>query len=163
MDSTPSITQPAPSSSPFSASVSWRAVAVGFLTAVGTAVFSIAMMRLGLSPLPKPVAGAFAATLLGHPVPLPVGILFHVVYVTFWGFLYVYLFRNRLTFLNALWLGLFLWLVVLVGFFPYIGWGFFGLAIGPKLIVGSLVPHLVFVVLVWAFAKWLVSRSAVIR
>jgi len=34
-------------------------------------------------------------------------------------------------------------------FFPILGWGFFGLAISPKLIVASLVPHALFAVIVW--------------
>lgn len=50
-------------------------------------------------------------------MPLPVGLLFQVVYVTFWALVYVVLFLDRLTFLNALWLGFGLWVVILVFFF----------------------------------------------
>ncbi len=84
---------------------------------------------------------------------MPVGLLFHVAYVTFWALAYVMVFRDRLTFLNALWLGLALWVVILVVFFPVVGWGFLGLAISPKLIPPSLVPHVLFAVFLWALCR----------
>lgn len=116
-------------------------------------------MKFGISPMPRPLGLAFAQTLLGN-VPLPVGLLFHVVWVTAWSVVYVVLFHDRLTFLNALWLALFLWVLVLVVFFPVIGWGFFGLGVSPKLIVASLVPHVLFAVFLWGlcrivFGRWL--------
>lgn len=137
----------------------WRALAVGLIAAVATGAFMLILTKLGISPFPKPLALAFAAALVGHPVPLPIGLVFHLVYVTFWGFAYVYLFRNALTLLNATWLGLVLWAFVLVLFFPYVGWGFFGLAIGPKLIIGSLITHALFVLFVWLGAKWLLKST----
>lgn len=42
-----------------------------------------------------------------------------------------------------------LWVVILAVFFPIVGWGFAGLAISPKLIVASAVPHLLFGLLLW--------------
>lgn len=96
---------------------------------------------------------AFAETLFGRPLPLPIGLLFHVAYLTFWSVVYVGLFRDRLTFLNALWLALALWGVLLMVFFPIIGWGFLGLAISPKIIVASLVPHLLFAVVLWGLCR----------
>ena len=97
-------------------------------------------LRLGISPLPKPLGLAFAKTVLGRSLPLPVGLLFHVAYVTAWSVVYVALFRHALTLVNALLLGLVLWLLVLFVFFPIVGWGVLGLAVSPKLIVASLVP-----------------------
>ncbi len=32
--------------------------------------------------------------------------------------------------------------------------GFLGLAIGPKLIAGAAVPHLLFAVFLWLLSKW---------
>lgn len=81
------------------------------------------------------------------------GLLFHVAYVTLWAVVYVALFRHALTIGNALVLGLFLWLLVLVVFFPVVGWGFLGLAIGPQLIVASLVPHVLFAVFLWGLSR----------
>lgn len=137
-----------------------KAVGVGIGTAVLLAAVMVPLFKLGISPLPQPAGLAFAKTVLGNNnLPLPVGLLFHLVYVTFWGYAYVLLFRDRLTFLNALWLGLFLWVVQLVIFFPIIGWGFLGLAISPKLIVASLVPHVLFAVFLWGLCRLTFKRE----
>ena len=130
-----------------------KAIGIGIVTAVLLSAVMVPALRLGISPLPKPLGLAFAEILLGQPLPLPVGLLFHVVYVTFWAVLYVTLFRHALTFGNALLLGLFLWLLVLVVFFPIVGWGFLGLAVGPQLIVASLVAHLLFAVFLWGLCR----------
>ncbi|MCH7788770.1 MAG: hypothetical protein IH940_04945, partial [Acidobacteria bacterium] len=68
-------------------------------------------------------------------MPLPVELLFHLAYVTGWAVIFVVLLRRSLIFLNALWLGLALWIVAILVFFPIIGWGPLGFAVGPKLIV----------------------------
>lgn len=128
-----------------------KAIAVGIATAAILSLIMVPAMKAGVSPLPKPLALAFAQRLLGE-VGLPVGLFFHLVYVTFWSVMYVVLFERH-TFANALWLALGLWALVLVGFFPFVGWGFFGLAQGPALIVGSLVPHLLFAVILWALHR----------
>lgn len=96
--------------------------------------------------MPRPLGLAFADRLLGAEVPLPVGLLFHIAWVTFASIIYVVLFRDNLAFSRALALAFALWALVLVFFFPYVGWGFLGLNIGPKLIVASAVPHLLFAV-----------------
>lgn len=134
-----------------------KAVGVGIVSAILLSIIAVAGQMTGVSPMPKPLGLAFAQRILG-PVPLPVGLLFHVVYVTFWTVIYLALFRSSLTFLNALGLGLFLWLLVLILFFPVVGWGFFGLEVGPQLIIASLVPHVLFAVLIWALSR-LVFRS----
>jgi len=46
-----------------------------------------------------------------------------------------------------------LWAGALVVFFPIIGWGFFGLAVGPQLIVASVMPHLLFGVFLWGSCR----------
>jgi hypothetical protein len=130
-----------------------KAIGIGIATALLLSAVMVPALRLGISPLPKPLGLAFAETLLGALLPLPVGLLFHVAYVTIWAVLYVALFRHALTIGNALLLGLFLWLLVLVVFFPVVGWGFLGLAVGPQLIVASLVPHLLLAVLLWALCR----------
>jgi hypothetical protein len=130
-----------------------KAVGIGIVTALLLSAVMVPALRLGISPLPKPLGLAFAETLFGRSLPLPVGLLFHVAYVTFWAVAYVALFRHALTVGNALLLGLFLWLLVLVLFFPMVGWGFLGLAIGPQLIVASLAPHLLFAVFLWGLSR----------
>ena len=130
-----------------------KALGVGVVTALILSAIMLPAFKFGIAPMPKQPSLAFAETLFGAPLPLPVGLLFHVAYVTFWSVVYIALFRNRLTFLNALWVGLFLWVVILVVFFPFIGWGFLGMAIGSKLIPGSLVPHLLFAAVLWGLCR----------
>ncbi len=136
------------------------AVGIGILTALLLSAVMVPAFMLGIAPMPEPPSLAFAKTLFGSGVPLPVGLLFHVAYVTGWAVAFVVLFRHRLTFLNALWLGLALWIVLLLVFFPIVGWGLLGLAIGPKLIVASLVPHLLFSVILWALCRVAFGKTA---
>ena len=72
---------------------------------------------------------------------------------------YVIAFEQR-TFLNALWLALGLWALVLVLFYPLVGWGFLGLAISPMLIMASLVLHILFAVFLWGLSRWVFPVNA---
>lgn len=135
------------------ASETLKALGVGLANALILSAVMVPAFKFGLAPMPKQPSLAFAETLFGGPLPLPVGLLFHVAYVTFWSVVYIAVFRYRLTFLNALWLGLALWVVILVIFFPFIDWGFLGLAISPKLIPASLVPHLLFAAVLWGLCR----------
>ena len=133
----------------------WRtAFGVGVANGLLLSVVMVTAFKSGVSPLPKPVGLAFAETVLGRPLPLPVGLLFHLAYVTFWSMAFVAFLRDSLILRNALVLALALWIGVLVVFFPIIGWGLFGLAIGPKLIVASFVPHLLFGVFLWRLCRF---------
>lgn len=96
----------------------------------------------------------------GKGLPMPVGLLFHILYVTFWSWAYVVLFRDRLTFSNALVLAAVLWAIVLVAIFPFVGWGFLGLGISPKLIIASAVPHLLFAIFLWGLCRIGFRRAA---
>lgn len=131
-----------------------KAVLVGVITAVLLSVVAITTMRMGVSPLPAPLALAFAKTLLGEGVPLPVGLLFHVAWVTLWSVVFVVVCWDRLSLGRALALGLALWVAVLLVFFPVVGWGFFGLGVGAMVAVAALVQHILFAVILWALARW---------
>ena len=139
-----------------------KSIGIGIAIAVVTAAVMAAGLKSGFSPLPKPLGLAFAETILGRPLPLPVGLLFHTVWVTAFTVLFVMLFRDALSFLRALALAAVLWLVVLVLFFPVVGWGLLGLAVSPKLIVGAAVPHLLFAILLWLFCKWAFKAVAAV-
>lgn len=143
-------------------SLKFREVAKGIGIGVGVAILLSAIMvpafKLGLSPMPKPLGLAFAQTLLGK-VPLPVGLLFHLLYVTTVVAFYLVVIERRPRFMKALAYGLLLWFLVLVLFFPIVGWGFLGLSISPKLILASLVPHLLFAVFLWLIPKWVFSTG----
>ena len=136
-----------------------KALGAGLATAILLSVVMVAGLRLGISPLPKPLGLAFAETVLGRALPLPVGLLFHLAYVTFWSVAFGVVFRDSPSFGKALVLALALWIGVLVVFFPIVGWGFLGLAIGPQLIVASLVPHLLFAAFLWGLCRLLFGRT----
>lgn len=145
---------------PMSAREFWKAVGLGLVNAVLLSLIMVPAFALGLSPMPRPPSQAFAETLFGTSVPMPVGLLFHVAYVTGWSVVYMGWFRERASFSTALWLAVFLWAVILVVFFPIVGWGFFGLGVGPALIPASAVPHLLFAVFLWALSRWGFRRGS---
>lgn len=139
---------------------SWpRAIGIGLGVAVITAAVMGVLLKMGVSPFPKPPSLAFAETILGRNLPLPVGLVFHAVYVTFWSVVFVRFFPRR-NLWTALGLALALWLVILAVFFPLVGWGFAGLHISPKLIPASLLPHLLFGFLLWGLDKYLPRKPA---
>lgn len=136
-----------------------RAIGIGIAVSVLTAIVMVALLKAGVSPFPKPPSLAFAETLLGRTLPMPVGLLFHTAYVTFWSVVFVRYFPRK-TLLTALGLAAALWVVILVVFFPIVGWGFAGLAISPKLIVASAVPHLLFGLLLWGLDRYFGQSDA---
>lgn len=143
-----------------SAKLSWgRSVAVGLGTAILTSLIMVPLMKAGISPLPQPLSLAFASTLFDRTLPLPVGLLFHIVYVTFWGTIYARYFPER-SLKAAFILAFVLWLLVLVVFFPIVGWGFAGLDVSPKLIPASLLPHVLFGLFIWGLNRFLTPKSA---
>jgi hypothetical protein len=131
-----------------------KAIGVGLGVSVITAALMAIGLKSGMLLLPKSLGLAFAETVLRRELPLPVGVVFHSAWVTAFSALYVLLFPDALTFMRALGLAIALWLLVLVFFFPLVGWGFLGLAISPKLIVGAAVPHLLFAVFLWGLCRW---------
>lgn len=133
---------------------SWlRSIGIGVLVSAITAAVMLVLTSAGLSPFPKPPSLAFAETVLGRGLPLPVGLLFHTVYVTFWSVVFVRYFpwRNITT---SLALAAVLWIMILTVFFPIVGWGLAGVSVGPRLIPASFVPHLLFGLLLWGLDKY---------
>lgn len=137
----------------------WKAVGIGVATAAILAVVNVIALRTQASPLPEPLGLAFAETVFQRNLPLPVGLLFHLGWVTFFSVVYVVLWRNALTLHNAIILALALWLVVLVIFFPVVGWGFFGLAVSPMLILPATVSHLLFAMILWGLCRLAFGQS----
>ena len=137
-----------------------KAFGLGIANGVALSAIMVTLMKLGVSPLPKPLGLAFAESLAGGFLPLPVGLLFHLAYVTFWSMAFVAVFRHSLTLRNALLLALILWIGVLVAFFPIVGWGLLGLGVGPRLIVGSFMPHLLFGLFLWGLCRLVFRASA---
>ena len=138
---------------------SWlRSIGIGIAVSALTAIVMVALLKAGVSPFPQPPSLAFAETLLGRSLPLPVGQLFHTAYVTFWSGVFVRYFPRK-TLPTALGLAAVLWGVILVVFFPVVGWGFAGLAIGPQLIPASALPHLLFGLLLWGLDRYVAKPS----
>ncbi len=130
-----------------------KAFGIGVVNALLLSAVMFPAFKFGIAPMPKPPSLALAQLLIGPDVPMPVGLLFHVAYVTFWSVAYVVFFWVRLTIWNALWLSLGLWVVILIVFFPLFGWGVLGLEISPKLIPASFVPHLLFAGFLWGLCR----------
>lgn len=130
-----------------------KALGVGILTALILSAITVPAFLAGLPPAPEPPSLAFAEALFGRSLPLGVGMLFHVAYVTAWSVIYVGLFRDKLSFARALGLAAFLWAVALVVFFPIDGWGFLGLEVSPKLIPFAAIPHLLFAIVLWGLCR----------
>lgn len=126
-----------------------RGAALGIANGILLSLIMVPAFLAGLPPMPQPPSLAFAEALFGEGLPMPVGLLFHLAYVTFWSVVWVALDHPRLRFTTALALGLILWIVALVVFFPINGWGLLGLGVSPKLIPAALVPHVLFILFLW--------------
>ena len=128
----------------------WKAVAAGLITSAVTAVAMAVGMNAGIMPLPEPLGLAFAQWLLGQSLPMVVGLLFHTVYVTGWSVLFILLAPGLTRFLPILGLGLALWLIAIIVFTPLVGWGIAATGVaGPRGIIATLIPHLLFSVVLW--------------
>lgn len=136
-----------------------RGVVLGLVNGILLSLIMVPAFRAGIPPIPQPPSLVFAETVLGRSLPLPVGLLFHLVYVAFWSAVWVAWDHPRLRFATALALGLVLWVVALVVFFPINGWGLLGLGVSPKLIPAALVPHLLFVVFLWGLGRLFFRRQ----
>lgn len=130
-----------------------KAIAVGLINGVLLAVIMITLKKSGLSPMPAPLGLAFADTLLGRHLPLPIGLAVHLVYVTFWSMVFVILFQPRLTFAKAAILSAGLWIFALMVFVPIAGWGLFGVKVGPQIILGLFITHALFCTFLWGLCR----------
>jgi len=130
-----------------------RGAVLGIANGILLSLIMVPAFLAGLPPMPQPPSLAFAEVLFGEGLPMPVGLLFHLAYVTFWSMVWVALDHPRLRFTTALALGLVLWIVALVLFFPINGWGLLGLGVSPKLIPAALVPHALFILFLWGLGR----------
>lgn len=139
---------------------SWpSAIGIGIVISILTSLFMVSLQKTGVSPLPKPLALALVHAISGKSLPLPAGLLLHTIYVTFWSVIFVRYFPRR-NFWTAMALALFLWLIVLVIIFPIVGWGIAGLSISTMVIPASLMPHILFGILLWALDWFCYVRTA---
>lgn len=130
-----------------------RALGAGLVVGILLSVVMVPANLTGVAPMPKPPSLAFAEALVGASLPLPVGLAFHLAYNILWTVIFIVLFKHALTFRNALLLSLVLWVIALVVIFPINGWGLLGLGVNPVLMLGALVPHLIFAVALWGVSR----------
>lgn len=123
----------------------------GFGAGVGaTVVMSIPMVMAvvtGVSPMPQPVPKAVVAEVLGGGVPNPAMQVLagglHLAYGGVFGALLAVV-AHPVSLPKGFVLGVGLWAVMQVTFLPFLGWGFLGVAVTPKVAVATLVLHLVY-------------------
>lgn len=125
-----------------------RAALVGLLAAIGTAIVTVPLFKSGLPPMPEAPSLAFAKTLFG-PVPDPVGVIFHLLYVTGVTTAFLALAGARPSLSRIVGVSAVFYVLALAVFFPIVGWGFAGLAVTPKIAVAALVPHVLYGLLLW--------------
>jgi len=130
-----------------------KATAVGLINGIVLAAILISTLKSGISPMPAPLGLLFANTLFGRHLPVPVGVVFHLAYVTFWSVVFIVFFRPKLAFSSATALAAGLWIFALLVFVPFVGWGVFGVRIGPRIAVGLLINHALFAIFLWGLSK----------
>ena len=130
-----------------------RGVALGLVNGILLSLIMVPAFLAGIPPMPEPPSLAFAEALLGEGLPMPVGLAFHLAYVTFWSAVWVVWDHPQLRLATAFALAALLWAIALVVFFPINGWGLLGLSVSPMLIPGALVPHVLFALLLWALGR----------
>ena len=118
--------------------------------AVATIVMSGVMaagFTTGFSPIPKPIPVALTASILGGIIPAmtikPVGLLLHLTYGAFFGGVLT-LFLEEAGIVEAVSLGIGLWLFMNIAVLPFLGWGLFGTGVTPKIAVATLILHLTY-------------------
>lgn len=117
----------------------------------------------GLSPMPQPIPKAVVAHLFGSGVPKPMLMILAIgLHLGYGGLFGAILAQSAepVTIGTGLVFGVALWALMQVTFLPFLGWGFFGTAITPKIAVATLVLHLVYGgVLGWALDRGTPSAS----
>ena len=122
----------------------------GVVATIAMSVLMILGVLTGLSPMPSPIPEAIANKglgLLGVGLPGPLIMLLaavaHLSYGGVAGAILAALVRPVTVWKGLGW-GVLLWLVMQVAVFPFLDWGFFGVAITPRIAVATLALHLVY-------------------
>lgn len=137
----------------------------GFVWGLVATVAMSLLMFVGVTteaaPMPEPIPKALAAKVLaGAPAPILVGaaVSSHLLYGGFWGGVLAAA-RRPVTTARGLSVGVLLWVVMGLAFLPFLGWGFFGTAVTPKIAAVTLLLHLVYGgTLGWGLARAEPSR-----
>ena len=138
------------------AGMGWAVVAT-----ISMSTFHLLAKWLGVFPAWPPTPAAVVRRLFGNELPhaliIVLAVAFHFGYGAFWGGA-LWSMAGRVTIPKGVALGVFLWFVMQVGVFPFLGWGIFARGLNPKIAAAALVEHLVFGVVL----GWLGTRSAAV-
>jgi hypothetical protein len=119
----------------------------GVVATLAMSALMIVGVVTGISPMPSPIPEAIVSKVFGEGLPRPLIMLLaagaHLTYGGLWGAVLVALTRP-VTLWKGLGWGVLLWLIMQVIFLPFLGWGFFGVAITPRIAVATLVLHLIY-------------------
>jgi hypothetical protein len=125
----------------------WRGFSWGLIGTLAMSALMFLGVATGISPMPAPVPIAIMTRIFGpqttQPVILALAVTAHCAYGATWAALFASVTR-RVTFVNGLYFGIFLWLLMQVIVLPLIGWGPFG---GPEnggIWLATLILHLVY-------------------
>ena len=135
-----------------------RGFSWGVVATIAMSVLMILGVVTGISPMPRPIPAALVVAVFGEGLPTPLIMLLaaasHLAYGGFWGAILATLTRPA-TIWKGIVLGVFLWFVMQIVVLPFLGWGFFGVAISPRVAVATLILHLVY----GATLGWLLDRK----
>jgi hypothetical protein len=142
-----------------------KAIVVGAVASLVMALIMMVAISQEIAPFSLPPSAAFSHK-LGLPAQ-PTGIIVHFVYGMFLSLVFVYLFRETISFTKGVGFSIVIWLVMMLVFSPIIGWGVFGLnasygepgdmlylASMIKYIVATLTMHLIYGALIGLFNTW---------
>ncbi len=119
----------------------------GIVATISMSTFHLLAKLLGLFPVWPPTPAAVVKRMLGsgmpHPLLIVLAIGFHLAYGGFWGGA-LWASSMRITVWKGIGLGVFLWLIMQLAVFPFLGWGVFASGLNSKIAVAALVEHLVF-------------------
>lgn len=118
----------------------------GLAATVVMSAIMLAATAAGIAPMPRPVPIALVAHILGlTPGPALVGLAAaaHLGYGALAGAALAGLVR-RVTVWIGLGYGVALWALMGLVWLPYLGWGWFGAAVTPRIAAATLVLHLAY-------------------
>jgi hypothetical protein len=144
------------------------AVLLGVGIALSLALLSLVAKLTHVSPLPAPLAVAFAEHLIGKATLgmrlwIPIGLALHLAYVTGATVTIAAITRAlgpcRLNLGSSLAAALGLWILAGLIFMPLSGWGFFGTGLGLPVLYTILATHVLYGIFLWG-GLWLAYRDS---
>lgn len=119
----------------------------GIVATISMSTFHLLAKWLGLFPVWPPTPAAVVKRILGsgmpHPLLIVLAIGFHLAYGGFWGGT-LWAITRRITVWKGIGLGVFLWLIMQLVVFPFLGWGVFASVLNSRIAAAALVEHLIF-------------------